>query len=116
MGGWIQYSGSPTISAWLAHHYYLQWRYSMDTNFLRERAYPWIRETAKFIENITTKDANGYRQLPISSSPEIFNNSLEAWFLKNTNYDLALMKFIFQIANELATVLKKDKMQITGKI
>ena len=109
MGGWIQYSGSPTISCWLAQHYYLQWRYSMDTAFLRQHAYPWIKETANFIENITTKDANGYRQLPISSSPEIFNNSLEAWFTKNTNYDLALMKFVFQIAEELATVLKNDK-------
>ena len=107
MGGWIQYSGSPTISSWLAQHYYLQWRYSMDTNFLQTRAYPWIRETARFIENITKKDVNGYRQLPISSSPEIFDNRLEAWFLQNTNYDLALMKFVMHIAEETATVLNK---------
>jgi alpha-L-fucosidase 2 len=107
MGGWIQYSGSPTISSWLAQHYYLQWRYSMDTNFLRTRAYPWISETATFIENITAKDSNGHRQLPISSSPEIFNNSLEAWFPQNTNYDLALMKFVFHAAHETATALNK---------
>ena len=109
MGGWIQYSGSATISAWLAQHYYLQWRYSMDTAFLRARAYPWIYETAKFIENITVKDANGFRQLPISSSPEIFNNSLEAWFTQNTNYDLSLMKYVIHVADELAAVLKKDE-------
>lgn len=108
MGGWIQYSGSPTISAWLAQHYYLQWRYSMDTGFLKKRAYPWVYETAKFIENITTKDSNGFRQLPISSSPEIFNNSLEAWFTQNTNYDLSLMKYVIHVAGDLATVLNKD--------
>lgn len=109
MGGWIQYSGSPTVSSWLAHHYYLQWRYSMDTAFLRERAYPWISEAAAFIENITVKDSMGKRKLPISSSPEIFNNSLEAWFSQNTNYDLALMKFVAKAAAELANVLgKKD--------
>jgi alpha-L-fucosidase 2 len=108
MGGWIQYSGSPTISAWLAQHFYLQWRYSMDSNFLRTRAYPWISETAKFIENITGKDANGFRKLPISSSPEIFNNSLEAWFTQNTIYDLALMKFVFHIARETAEYLNKS--------
>lgn len=107
MGGWIQYSGSPTVSSWLAHHYYLQWRYSMDTVFLRNRAYPWLFETATFIENITTKDSSGMRKLPISSSPEIFNNSLEAWFSNNTNYDLALMKFVAQAAAELADVLGK---------
>ena len=109
MGGWIQYSGSPTVSAWLAQHYYLQWRYSMDTAFLQKRAYPWIAATATFIENITTKNNKGYRQLPISSSPEIFNNSLEAWFTENTNYDLALMKYIFHIAEQSALVLNNKK-------
>lgn len=110
MGGWIQYSCSPTVSSWLAHHFYLQWRYSADTQFLRERAYPWISETATFIENITVKNSAGKRKLPISSSPEIYNNSLEAWFRENTNYDLALMKFVMQAAAELADVLgKKDE-------
>lgn len=109
MGGWIQYSGSPTTSAWLAHHYYLHWRYSMDRQFLETRAYPWISETAKFLENITSKGSDGFRKLPISSSPEIFNNSLNAWFLENTNYDLALMKFVFGAAKEMALELGKKE-------
>lgn len=98
MGGWIQYSLSPTVSSWLAQHYYLQWRYSMDRNFLQKRAYPWIKEVAIFLESITEKNEQGFRQLPISSSPEINNNDLKAWFLQNTNYDLALMKYAFSIA------------------
>ncbi|MGF6929638.1 alpha-L-fucosidase 2 [Chitinophaga sp. W2I13] len=105
MGGWIQYSLSPTVSSWLAQHYYLQWRYSMDKQFLKTKAYPWIKNTAAFLENITVKDSNGHRALKISSSPEINDNSLDAWFLQNTNYDLALMKFTFSKAAELATVL-----------
>ena len=105
MGGWIQYSLSPTVSSWLAQHYYLQWRYSMDRNFLKNRAYPWIKEVAIFLENITEKDENGIRKLPISSSPEINDNDLSAWFLQNTNYDLALMKFTFKAAAELANEL-----------
>jgi alpha-L-fucosidase 2 len=105
MGGWIQYSGSPTVSAWLAHHYYLQWRYSMDRNFLKASAYPWFKEVATFLENITRKDEKGYRQLPLSSSPEINNNKITAWFLQNTNYDLSLMKFTFAAAAELANEL-----------
>lgn len=105
MGGWIQYSLSPTVSAWLAHHYYLQWRYSMDKNFLKKRAYPWIKEVATFIEHITVMDNAGHRKLPISSSPEINDNSIEAWFPQNTNHDLALMKFAAKAAAELATTL-----------
>ncbi|MGI8951000.1 MAG: glycosyl hydrolase family 95 catalytic domain-containing protein [Chitinophagaceae bacterium] len=106
MGGWIQYSFSPTISAWLGQHYYLQWRYSMDRNFLKNRAYPFIKDVAIFLENITEKDENGYRKLPISSSPEINDNDISAWFLQNTNYDLALMKFTFKVAAELADELQ----------
>jgi len=105
MGGWIQYSLSPTVSSWLAQHYYLQWRYSMDRNFLKNRAYPWIKDVAVFLENITYKGEDGFRKLPISSSPEINDNDLTAWFPQNTNYDLALMKSTFKMAGELANEL-----------
>ena len=112
MGGWIQYSLSPTVSSWLSHHYYLQWRYSMDTAFLRTRAYPWIKDVAIFLERITSKNEKGIRKLPISSSPEINDNSLTAWFNDNTNYDISLMKFNFIAAKELALELglKNDAM------
>jgi alpha-L-fucosidase 2 len=109
MGGWIQYSLSPTVSSWLSQHYYLQWRYSMNKNFLKQRAYPWIKEVATFLEGITARDHNGHRQLPISSSPEINNNDLSAWFLQTTNYDLALMKYTFTIAAETALELGLKK-------
>jgi len=105
MGGWIQYSLSPTVSSWLAQHYYLQWRYSMDKKFLKNRAYRWIKDVAVFLENMTVEDGNGFRKLPISSSPEINDNDLSAWFMQNTNYDLALMKSTFKIAAESATAL-----------
>ena len=105
MGGWTQYSLSPTVSSWLAHHYYLHWKYSMDPQFLKERAYPWLRDVCVFLEKITVKDENGLRKLPLSSSPEINDNKMSAWFQQNTNYDLALMKFSFSAAAEMATVL-----------
>jgi alpha-L-fucosidase 2 len=110
MGGWIQYALSPTVSSWLSHHYYLQWRYSMDKQFLKDRAYPWIAAAATYLENLTLINKNGFRKLPISSSPEINGNSLDAWFNDNTNYDLALMKFNFKTAKELALELGLKKM------
>jgi hypothetical protein len=109
MGGWIQYSLSPTVSSWLAQHYYLQWRYSMDKAFLKSKAYPWLKQTAIFLENITVPDDQGHRKLKISSSPEINDNDLSAWFSQNTNYDLALMKFTFKTAAELAGELGLKK-------
>lgn len=107
MGGWIQYSLSPTVSSWLADHYYLQWKYSMDNAFLQKRAYPWIKGVATFLENLTVIDDKGHRKLLISSSPEINDNDITAWFDQNTNYDLSLMKFTFKTATEMATKLGK---------
>jgi alpha-L-fucosidase 2 len=77
----------------------------MDRNFLRQRAYPWVKDAATFIESITVLDNTGHRKLPISSSPEINDNDISAWFHQNTNYDLSLMKFIFKAAAEMANEL-----------
>ena len=118
MGGWIQYSLSPTVSAWISQHYYLQWRYSMDRDFLKNKAYPWIKSTAIFLEQISVFDAEtGKRKLVISSSPEINDNRSTAWFTKTTNYDLSLMKFNFKTAAELARELNlKDEAEHWDKI
>lgn len=102
MGGWIQYSLGPTVSAWLGHHFYLQWRYTMNRDFLSERAYPWLVATAKHFDNISVIADNGLRKLPISSSPEINSNSKEAWFGETTNFDLALIRWTYSKAAELA--------------
>ena len=109
MGGWIQYSMSPTAGAWLSQHFYLHWKYSADRQFLKERAYPFLKETAIFLEQISFVDEKGVRKLEISSSPEIFNNSIQAWFRETTNYDRALMHFAFRAAAEMADTLGYDK-------
>jgi alpha-L-fucosidase 2 len=108
MGGWTQYSCSPTVSAWLAQHFYFQWRYSMDEKFLKERAYPWVKEVAKFINQISIRDKDGKRNLPLSSSPEINDNKIDAWFKQTTNYDLSLIRWLYQAASEMAKELKLE--------
>jgi alpha-L-fucosidase 2 len=106
LGGWIQYSLSPTVGAWLSHHFYLHWKYSDDDQFLKEKAYPWLKEVSEFIENISIVDKQtGFRQLPLSSSPEYNDNSLEAWFSKTTNYDLALIRWLYSATIEMASEL-----------
>ncbi|MEI7724547.1 MAG: glycoside hydrolase family 95-like protein [Bacteroidota bacterium] len=106
MGGWIQYALSPTISCWLAQHFYNQWKYSGDLDFLVQEAYPFISNAAIFIENLSIKKGK-FRQLPLSSSPEFNDNSSQAWFSQTTNYDLALIRWLYRTAAELATDLGK---------
>lgn len=106
IGGWRQYTHSATTAAWLAHHFYLHWKYSADRTFLKERAYPYLRDAAIFLEAFTAeKGPAGLRTFPLSSSPEIHDNRPEAWFPSVTNYDLALARWLFAAAAELAEEL-----------
>ncbi|MCG8306792.1 MAG: hypothetical protein MI975_05320 [Cytophagales bacterium] len=105
MGGWIQYSMGQTVGAWLSHHFYLHWRYSMDREFLKDRAYPWIKDVAVFLDEISVRPANGARKLLMSSSPEIYDNSARAWFEETTNFDLALIRWTYEKAAEMAREL-----------
>ncbi len=109
MGGWIQYSMGQTVSAWLSHHFYLHWRYSMDRDFLENRAYPWLQEVAVFLDQISVRSEDGKRRLKMSSSPEIYHNSREAWFAETTNFDLALIRWNYEKAAELAMELGWDE-------
>lgn len=103
MGGWIQYSCSPTVAAWCAQHFYQHWRYSRDREWLQEHAWPFMRDVAIHLSEVTSKNTNGVRVLPLSSSPEINDNSISAWFQDTwTNYDLSLTRFVFEKTAELA--------------
>jgi len=98
MGGWIQYSMSPTTVCWLAQHFFWQWKYSMDKKFFYEKLKPYYHGLIKYLSSIIDKDNH---QLPLSSSPEIYDNSVKAWFTSYTNYDLALCRYIGKIENEI---------------
>ena len=95
MGGWIQYSMSPTTGAWISQHFYWQWKYGMDNRFLKERAFPYINYVAQFLDNLS--GPYGDRKIPLSSSPEYHNNSIQAWFNDWTNYDLSLVQNLFDM-------------------
>ncbi|RFM26891.1 glycosyl hydrolase family 95 catalytic domain-containing protein [Deminuibacter soli] len=106
MGGWIQYSLSPTLGAWCAQHFYWQWRYSMDSAFLKSRAYPYIKGVAQYLEAVTRLQ-HGQRKLPLSSSPEYRDNARDAWFTDWTNFDLSLTRFLFTAAADVSESMGK---------
>ena len=105
IGGWSPYSHQPTTAGWLAHHFYQQWKYSLDEAFLQNRAYPWVKQVARYFEELSVKGANGLRKLPLSTSPEINDNTLQAWFTGITNYDLANIRLTYTAAAEMAEAL-----------
>ena len=66
MGGWIQYSMSQTIGAWLAQHFYLHWQYSADEDFLREKHIRLFVDVAVYLEQISFVDQAGVPQMEFS--------------------------------------------------
>lgn len=60
----------PSGGAWLAQHFWWRWEYSHDESFLREHAYPFLRENADFFEDFLTRDTQGRLVTAPSQSPE----------------------------------------------
>jgi len=108
LGGWGQYTMSPTNSAWSAHLFYLHWLYTKDDAFLKERAYPWCSGVGDCMLELLKPDEKGILKLPLSSSPEIFGNSPEAWLQPNSNYDLMCLKMLFLSLSEMAEASNND--------
>ena len=111
MGGWIQYAMSPTTSAWLAQHFYWQWRYSMNKEFLDQKASPYIDDVTDFIISWPLIQLTHPEDI-ISSSPEYNDNSVKAWFRDFTSYDLALIRHQLKIQLAKMTHKKEDPKEL----
>ena len=66
--GWAVWIGA---GAWLAQHFWWHYEYGQDETFLRERAYPFLKEVASFFETYLVEDAEtGTLHFVPSQSPE----------------------------------------------
>ena len=108
LGGWGQYSLSPTNGAWIAWQFYQHWLYTRDATFLKEQALPFVTKIAEGLAYLLTpdKDSDGALRLPLSTSPEIHDNSFRAWLAPNSNYDQSMLMALFRAAEELARAAK----------
>lgn len=94
LGGWPQYSFSPTMSIWCIKSFEEYYSVTYDRNFLISKAYPYFKGVATAIQQLL-QEKNGKLFLPLSTSPEIHNNSPKSYLVPNTNNDLALLKYLF---------------------
>lgn len=95
LGGWAMYSLSPTNQLWLCQIIDRHYTHTCDEKFFKEVAYPYVSESAKFILSMLSEDADGNLVLPLSTSPEIQGNSIKSFLTPNTNYDQALIMYVF---------------------
>lgn len=107
MGGWAQYSLSPTMTIWAAQSFDEYYLYTGDEEFLKNRAYPFLRGVGKAIRALL-EEKDGKLYLPLSSSPEIFDDTAEAYLQPNSNFDLALMRYLYKTLKVYAGILKEN--------
>ena len=84
--------------------YYL---YTGDKQFLKEYAYPYFVEVGKAIYGLL-EEKGGKLYLPLSSSPEIYGAERESYLKPNSNFDLALLRYLYQTLLKYTAILKKD--------
>lgn len=109
LGGWPMYSLSPTNQIWLCQMFYEYYRISGDCDFLQHKVAPYFKKTAQVIETLLIEDENANLHLPVSSSPEIHDDTAKAWLTPNSNYDLTLLRYLYQTLMTIADKLHEDK-------
>ncbi|MDT7805843.1 MAG: alpha-L-fucosidase 2, partial [Actinomycetota bacterium] len=85
-----------------AYNMYLQYRYTNDDSYLRNVAYPFIRETAKFYSRMLSVDSSGKYYMASSNAHETY------WNVPNAITDLAAVRSIFPIALQVSQQLGAD--------
>ena len=110
IGGWVQYSLSPTMTIWTAQSFDEYYIYTGDEKFLKNRAYPMFKEIGEAISALL-EEKDGKLYLPLSSSPEIFNDERRAYLVPNSNFDLALLIYLFKTLERYTQILGLDGSQ-----
>ncbi len=104
-------------SAWYAQHVYEHWAFTLDNNYLRQTAYPMIKEICEYWEDHLKKMPDGTLMVPNGWSPEhgpredgvmhdqqlvwdLFQNYIEA--AKALNIDADYQKIVADMQTHLA--------------
>ena len=107
IGGWPQYAFSPVMTIWAAQSFDEYYLYSGEQEFLEKRAYPFFAEVERAIYALL-EEHDGKLYLPLSSSPEIFDATPQAYLEPNTNFDLALLRYLYQTLIGYANTLGEN--------
>ena len=85
-----------------AENMYAQYAYTGDENYLKNTAYPFMREVVKFYTAKLSKDANGKYFMAESNAHESY------WGVQNAITDLAAVRSLFPVTIAASTKLAMD--------
>jgi len=84
-----------------AYNMYLYYRYTNDTTYLRDVAYPFLKESVRFYQNRLSRDGSQY-YMASSNAHETY------WDVRNAITDLAAVRLLVPITTEVSTQLGLD--------
>jgi alpha-L-fucosidase 2 len=94
----------PTGGAWLCHHLWERYLFTGDQKFLKETAYPIIRNSSEFFANYLIEDPVTKTLISgPSNSPE------QGGLVMGPTMDHQIIRSLFKITVEAAGILKTDK-------
>ena len=108
LGGWPMYALNPCNSIWISSAFDNYYRYTGNKAFLKNRAFPFFQNIEKCISSLLIKNENGKLQLEFSASPEINDCDKSAILKHQSNYELAMLHYLYRILIEYTHVLGLD--------
>lgn len=101
----------PMGGAWLALHMMIHYEYTLDTDFLRNRAYPVLKEAAIFFRDYMVKDKDGYLVTGPSISPEntyITSDGKTGSLCMGPYMDMEIVTELYKSVIKCSEILNKD--------
>jgi hypothetical protein len=103
-------------TAWAAQHLWQHWRYTGDEAFLRDTAYPFLRECCEFYQALLVRDAEGQYNIELSHSPEQRwpdATGKEPYLLgRNPAIDIAFIRELFENCVQAGMLLNSEDAQL----
>jgi alpha-L-fucosidase 2 len=97
--------------AWLSQHLWTHYTFTGDKKYLKEEAYPLMKEAAIFCEDWLVQDRNGYLVTAPSTSPEnifITDKGIKSAVSMATTMDMSLIWDVFTNTIEASEILGID--------
>ncbi len=114
MGGFWTGTIDHGCTAWVAQMMYRYYAYTLDRNFLAERAFPFMKGTMRVYEEMLERDGESF-VLPVSVSPEYRGASMDAWGA-NASFQLACIHRLCEDLLAAARILGETPSPIWSEI
>ncbi|XP_074286253.1 alpha-L-fucosidase 2-like [Silene latifolia] len=109
----------PMGGAWLSTHLWEHYAYTMDKNFLQNKAYPLLEGAASFLLDWWIEGKDGFLETNPSTSPEHMFTSPDgkpASVSYSSTMDVAITKEVFNIIISAANILGRNKDDLVQKV